>query len=107
MAELVAARGLSAAPYYCLAAGFLTGKYRPGGARVQSARAAERASGTSRTRAGRRCWRRWTRWPPRTRRRSRTVALAWLAAQPTVVAPIASARTVEQVPALAAAADWS
>ena len=31
-----------------------------------------------------------------------TVALAWLAAQPTVAAPIASARTVEQLPALLA-----
>lgn len=29
-----------------------------------------------------------------------TVALAWLASRPTVVAPIASARTVEQLPAL-------
>ncbi|GHG71617.1 hypothetical protein GCM10018980_67050 [Streptomyces capoamus] len=29
-----------------------------------------------------------------------TVALAWLAAQPTITAPIASARTVEQLPAL-------
>ncbi|SEG96376.1 hypothetical protein SAMN02982929_06390 [Saccharopolyspora kobensis] len=29
-----------------------------------------------------------------------TVALAWLAQQPTVVAPIASARTVEQLLAL-------
>lgn len=34
-----------------------------------------------------------------------TVALAWLAAQPTVAAPIASARTVEQLPALVAVAD--
>ncbi|MGW2855247.1 aldo/keto reductase, partial [Streptomyces sp. NPDC001215] len=34
-----------------------------------------------------------------------TVALAWLAAQPTVAAPIASARTVEQLPALLAVAD--
>lgn len=34
-----------------------------------------------------------------------TVALAWLASRPTVAAPIASARTVEQVPALVAAAD--
>nr|BBJ52093.1 hypothetical protein SAVMC3_47220 [Streptomyces avermitilis] len=31
-----------------------------------------------------------------------TVALAWLAAQPTVAAPIASARTVDQLPALLA-----
>ena len=29
-----------------------------------------------------------------------TIALAWLAAQPTVVAPIASARTTEQLPDL-------
>jgi aryl-alcohol dehydrogenase-like predicted oxidoreductase len=29
-----------------------------------------------------------------------TIALAWLAAQPTVVAPIASARTREQLPVL-------
>jgi aryl-alcohol dehydrogenase-like predicted oxidoreductase len=28
------------------------------------------------------------------------VALAWLAAQPTVAAPIASARTVQQLPGL-------
>ena len=34
-----------------------------------------------------------------------TVALAWLAARPTVAAPIASARTVEQLPALVAIAD--
>ncbi|MEO5877617.1 MAG: aldo/keto reductase, partial [Streptosporangiaceae bacterium] len=34
-----------------------------------------------------------------------TVALAWLAAQPTVAAPIASARTLDQLPALLAVAD--
>lgn len=34
-----------------------------------------------------------------------TVALAWLAAQPTVAAPIASARTVEQLPALLGVGD--
>lgn len=34
-----------------------------------------------------------------------TVALAWLAQQPTVTALIASARTVEQLPALFAAQD--
>ena len=36
-----------------------------------------------------------------------TVALAWLAAQPTVAAPIASARTVEQLPALLGVAELS
>jgi aryl-alcohol dehydrogenase-like predicted oxidoreductase len=34
-----------------------------------------------------------------------TIALAWLAAQPTVVAPIASARTAEQLPELLRVAD--
>ncbi|MEV6154695.1 aldo/keto reductase [Nonomuraea sp. NPDC052129] len=34
-----------------------------------------------------------------------TVALAWLTQQPTVTAPVASARTVEQLPALFAAQD--
>jgi aryl-alcohol dehydrogenase-like predicted oxidoreductase len=34
-----------------------------------------------------------------------SVALAWLAAQPTVVAPIASARTPEQLPDLLRVAD--
>ncbi len=33
-----------------------------------------------------------------------TVALAWLTSRPTVTAPIASARTVEQLPALVAVA---
>ena len=34
-----------------------------------------------------------------------TVALAWLAARPTVAAPIASARTVDQLPALLGVAE--
>ena len=37
------------------------------------------------------------RSPPGTRLRSRRSALAWLAAQPTVVAPIASARNTAQL----------
>lgn len=34
-----------------------------------------------------------------------TIALAWLTAQPTVAAPIASARTVDQLPPLVAVAE--
>lgn len=93
--------GIVEIPYSSLASGFLTGKYRPGTA-TESARA-ERAGGylddprnvdlldvldavaadhgTSVT----------------------AVALAWLAAQRTVAAPIASARTPEQVADLLAA----
>jgi aryl-alcohol dehydrogenase-like predicted oxidoreductase len=87
--------GVAMLPYYALASGFLTGKYRPDGEPVQSPRAERMAGhldergvailealdevagahGTSQS----------------------AVALAWLRAQPTVLAPIASARSVEQL----------
>ncbi|WP_447009527.1 aldo/keto reductase [Saccharothrix hoggarensis] len=94
LSRAVADHGLSSAPYWGLAKGFLTGKYRPG-VTVESARAAaasrylderglrvltaldEVAAGRGTTPAA--------------------VALAWLADQPTVAAPIASARTVDQL----------
>ena len=86
--------GLATAPYFGLAKGFLTGKYRPGH-KVDSPRAAqigdyendrgwaaldavEEIAGAHDVSAG-------------------AVALAWLAAQPTVVSPIASARNIEQL----------
>jgi aryl-alcohol dehydrogenase-like predicted oxidoreductase len=91
--ELSIAEGLACMPYYALASGFLTGKYRPDGPDVQSARAGsarrhldrahvlavldEVAAAHSATVAA--------------------VALAWLRAQPGVTAPIASARTPEQL----------
>ncbi|MEV4560619.1 aldo/keto reductase [Kitasatospora sp. NPDC049285] len=102
LADVAAEHGLSAVPYFALASGFLTGKYRPG-AVVDSVRAQG---------AGRHLD------DPRGLRvlaaldtvalahgvEVATVALAWLAAQPTVAAPLASARTVEQLPPLLAAA---
>jgi aryl-alcohol dehydrogenase-like predicted oxidoreductase len=91
---------LAVLPYYSLASGFLTGKYREG-ASVDSPRAGgaqaylekhasllpvldelAAAHGVS----------------------VASVSLAWLRSQPTVVAPIASARTVEQLPDLLASA---
>ncbi|MEV2252481.1 aldo/keto reductase [Streptomyces sp. NPDC050147] len=99
--EQVASRsGLAAVPYYALASGFLTGKYRPG-ARVDSAR----AEGAGKHLATDRGLRVLTALDEVAQARGAelaTVALAWLAAQPTVAAPIASARTVEQLPALVA-----
>jgi aryl-alcohol dehydrogenase (NADP+) len=103
LGALVARERLSSVPYFALAKGFLTGKYRPGGADVDSPRAAgamaylddrglavlsalddiAAAHGTTLA----------------------AVALAWLVAQPTVVAPIASARTTEQLAALLPMAD--
>ena len=93
-------QGLAVLPYYSLASGFLTGKYR-NGADVDSPRAGgaqvylekhaallpvldevAAAHGVS----------------------VATVSLAWLRSQSTIVAPIASARTVEQLPDLLASA---
>jgi aryl-alcohol dehydrogenase-like predicted oxidoreductase len=88
------ATGLTALPFFSLAMGFLSGKYQPG-VEVDSVRAGgvaqyqnERgwavvaALGEIATELG---------------TTDSAVALAWLRAQPTVSAPIASARTVEQL----------
>ncbi len=103
LAPLCERHGLACVPYFALARGFLSGKYREGGSEVDSPRAAgvresyfnERgfavlaaldevagAHGTSLA----------------------AVSLAWLAAQPTVLAPIASATSVEQLRELVACA---
>ena len=91
---VVVAEEISGIPFFGLARGFLSGKYRPG-ASVESIRAGgvadyqnergfkvvekleeiSNAHGTSIS----------------------SVALGWLAAQPGVTTPIASARTVEQL----------
>jgi aryl-alcohol dehydrogenase-like predicted oxidoreductase len=90
--------GLAAVPYYALASGFLTGKYRPG-TTVESARAAGAAKHLD-TERGRKVLTALDEIAQAHDTQVATVALAWLAAQPTVAAPIASARTVEQLPAL-------
>ncbi|MEU2877946.1 aldo/keto reductase [Streptomyces sp. NPDC007070] len=94
--------GLAAVPYFALASGFLTGKYRPG-ATVDSARA-EGAAKHLATERGQKVLAALDEVARAHDAEVATVALAWLAAQPTVVAPIASARTVEQLPALLAVA---
>ena len=104
LADLVAARGLSAAPYYGLASGFLTGKYRPGGGEVYSARAG-RASAFLDDPRGPRVLTALDEVAAAHGAEVATVALAWLAAQPTVVAPIASARTADHVAALTAVSE--
>ncbi len=43
---------------------------------------------------------RWTGSPPRAASASPAVALAWLRQQPAVIAPIASARVIDQLPDL-------
>jgi len=86
--------GISSIPYFGLARGFLTGKYRKG-VKVDSVR----AKGVE-TYQNKRGWSIIERIERIAKEKSTTisaVALAWLRAQPTVIAPIASARTVEQL----------
>ncbi|MBQ0881866.1 aldo/keto reductase [Streptomyces rochei] len=101
--DLAERAGLAAVPYYALAAGFLTGKYRPG-ATVDSPRAGGAARHLE-TERGRRVLAALDEIAGAHDAPVATVALAWLAAQPTVAAPIASARTVEQLPALLGVAE--
>jgi aryl-alcohol dehydrogenase-like predicted oxidoreductase len=101
--DLAARSGLAAVPYYALASGFLTGKYRPG-TTVQSARAGGAAKHLE-TERGRQVLTALDEVAQAHDSEVATVALAWLAAQPTVAAPIASARTVEQLPALLGVAE--
>ncbi|MFJ8546954.1 aldo/keto reductase [Streptomyces sp. NPDC093586] len=101
--DLAERAGLAAVPYYALASGFLTGKYRPG-ATVDSPRAGGAAKHLESER-GRRVLTALDEIAEAHDAPVATVALAWLAAQPTVAAPIASARTVEQLPALLGVAD--
>ncbi|MGC4951142.1 aldo/keto reductase [Streptomyces sp. DT224] len=100
--DTAADAGLAAVPYYALAAGFLTGKYRPG-TTVDSARAG-RAAGHLESERGRRVLAALDTVARDRDAEIATVALAWLASRPTVAAPIASARTVDQLPALLAVA---
>ncbi|MDW8809351.1 aldo/keto reductase [Streptomyces scabiei] len=100
---LAADAGLSAVPYFALAKGFLTGKYRPG-TTVDSPRAAG-AGAYLATPAGTRVLAALDEIAESRGAAHATVALAWLAAQPTVAAPIASARNLDQLPDLLAVAD--
>ncbi|MFE9613303.1 aldo/keto reductase [Streptomyces sp. NPDC006012] len=101
--DVAARAGLGVLPYYGLAAGFLTGKYRPG-ATVDSGRGGNLAE-LAETERGRRVLAALDEVAAAHGVAVPTVALAWLAAQPTVVAPIASARKLDQLPALLAVAD--
>ncbi|GAA0431221.1 aldo/keto reductase [Leifsonia naganoensis] len=86
-------------PYFALAAGFLTGKYRDG-VTVDSARAAGAAKYLDET--GRAVLSALDEVAAAHDASVASVSLAWLAAQPTVTAPIASARTLDQLPDLLA-----
>ena len=95
--------GLGVLPYYGLARGFLAGKYRDGGAPVDSPRA--EAAAHYLDDRGRRVLAALDEIAAAHRVPVASVALAWLRCQPTVVAPIASARNLDQLVDLLASAD--
>ncbi|WP_296667253.1 aldo/keto reductase [Demequina sp.] len=87
--------GLGVLPYFALAKGFLAGKYRDGADAVDSPRAEAAASYLDDR--GRRVLAALDEVAAAHSAPVAAVAVAWLRAQPTVVAPIASARNVEQL----------
>jgi aryl-alcohol dehydrogenase (NADP+) len=94
LADLCAREGLACVPYFALAKGFLTGKYRPGSA-VDSPRAAGAREYLDDR--GLRVLDALTSIAATYRTTVAAVALAWLAEQSTVAAPIASARNIDQL----------
>jgi len=95
--DTVAELGMGTLPYYALAKGFLTGKYRAG-EQVDSPRA--RGAGQYVGERGDRVLDALRVVADAHGLPMPAVALRWLADQPTVVAPIASGRSVEQLAAL-------
>ncbi len=92
---------ISVIPYYSLASGFLTGKYRAMAdteGRTRGSRAAKYL-----TPFGLRVLDALDRVAARTGAKPGQVALAWLIAKPTIAAPIASATNLEQLAELTAA----
>jgi aryl-alcohol dehydrogenase-like predicted oxidoreductase len=93
--DTVAKNGLSEIPFYGLARGFLSGKYRPG-VTVESVR----ATGVTNSYVNERGWTLLEKLDLIAKERDTSVsaiALAWLRQQKTVSAPIASATKLEQI----------
>ncbi|WP_103337967.1 aldo/keto reductase [Amycolatopsis sp. CA-126428] len=95
LAPLVEREGLATLPYFALAKGFLTGKYRTKDQTGDSPRAARAMSYLDAD--GERVLAALDEVAQAHGVSVATVSLAWLRQQPTVAAPIASARTTEQL----------
>ncbi|KDP92071.1 MULTISPECIES: aldo/keto reductase [Clavibacter] len=101
LADLLVREGIGSAPYSSLASGFLTGKYR--GAEVDSPRSG--AASKYLDDHGRALLEVLDRVAEAHGVSVTTVSLAWLRAQPSVTAPIASARDLTQLPDLLASVE--
>ena len=95
LAELCEREDLACVPYWALARGFLTGKYRPDGPTVDSPRADQAAQYLNDR--GIRVLAALDRVATARDTTVPAVALAWVLGQPSVAAPIASARNPEQL----------
>jgi len=102
LAPVVAGHGLGVMPYFSLASGFLTGKYRAQADLAGSARAG--GAGQYLDARGLAVIAQLEAIAGERGISIPTVALAWLRARPGIVAPVASARTASQVGDLLAAA---
>jgi len=95
LAPIADAWNLAVLPYYGLAMGFLTGKYRPGGAEIDSPRA-QRARGYL-DQGGAAALVALDQVAAAHQTTVAAVALGWLLTRPHVAAPIASARNTGQL----------
>lgn len=100
LADLCAGEQLSCLPYYALAKGFLTGKYRSADDVPHSRRAARAAEYLNDR--GIQVLRALDDVAAAHHTTPATVSLAWLLARPAVVAPIASARNPDQLASILA-----
>jgi aryl-alcohol dehydrogenase-like predicted oxidoreductase len=101
--QIAEEHGLGVIPYFSLASGFLTGKYRT----KEDAKGAKRETqlGKYFDERGERILSALREVAEATGAKQASVALAWLLAKPTVTAPIASATSVEQLESLFAAVE--
>lgn len=97
--QLAVREQLDVFPFFSLAMGFLAGKYRPGGAPVESARAGGAGAYLDQPR-GPAVLAALDAVAAAHETTVAAVALAWALAQPGIAAPIASARTPEQLAGL-------
>jgi aryl-alcohol dehydrogenase-like predicted oxidoreductase len=104
LAPLCERHGLACLPYFALARGFLSGKYRPDGPKVDSPRAAGVHDSYFNDR-GFAVLAALDQIAAAHDTAVAAVALAWLAAQPTVAAPVASATFTEQLAELLASVE--
>jgi aryl-alcohol dehydrogenase-like predicted oxidoreductase len=102
-APVVAKYGLSVIPYFSLASGFLTGKYKT----KEDTKSAQREGGLGQyfDARGERILKALAAVSATTGAAQASVALAWLLAQPHVTAPIASATSAKQLESLFGAID--